>query len=99
VRKNTDLEQFLLGTSIVLLATYLYSMHEYARGRLPPIQIHSYQNITIDKAPNEKDDVSIHLPKTPLKAEDGLTTSRPGTPNSKFKRKGEHLGYFTKLHD
>jgi len=53
----------------------------------------------IDKASGKEGDVSINLPKVPFKAEDGLTTSRPGTPTSQFKRKGEHLGYITKQHD
>jgi len=90
---------FLIGTSIVLFATYLYSMQEYARVRPPPIQIHSYEKITIDKSPTEQQDMSKMLPPTPLANEEALTTSRPGSPNSRFKRKGEHLGYFTKHHD
>jgi hypothetical protein len=74
-------------------------MQEYARSRPAPLRIHTYQNITIDKPPNEKNDISIKLPKTPLIAEEAMSTSRPGSPNSKVKRKGEHLGYFTKQHD
>ena len=73
-------------------------MHEYARTRPPPIRIHSYENITIDKSPEEAKDKSKMLPTTPMKAEEGLTTSRPGSPDSRHKRTAD-LGYFMKSHD
>lgn len=89
---------FLFGTSVVLLATYLYSVQEYQGQRPPTIRIHSYEKTTIDKTPLEQNDISIKLPKTPLTSEAAMTTSRPGSPNHK-KRKSDNLGYFTKHHD
>jgi hypothetical protein len=94
----TDPLQFLVGTSIVLIATYMYSKHEQAHSRPSPIQIHSYEMTAVDKSRPEQHDMSISIPKTPLIVEEALSTSRPGSPNSRLKRKGEQLGYFTKHH-
>jgi hypothetical protein len=92
------LKQFVLGTSIVLFATYLYSVQELTKPRPPPIRIHNYENLTLDREAEENDrkDLSIKLPSTPLKIEEALSTSRPASPNQKHKRKGENAGYFTK---
>ncbi|ERF74172.1 hypothetical protein EPUS_03362 [Endocarpon pusillum Z07020] len=89
---------FVLGTSVVLLATYLYSYQELKRPRPPPIRIHSYEKTTIDRDPKEDAgrDLSIKLPLTPLKIEAALSTSRPASPNQQHKRKGESGTYFTK---
>lgn len=94
----TDLKQFVIGTLIVLFATYLYTAQDVTKHRPPPIRIHIYENTTIDIDPAEEDrkDLSIKLPSTPLKIEEALTTSRPATPNQKQKRKGESAGYFPK---
>jgi UDP-sugar transporter A1/2/3 len=39
--------QFLLGTALVLLATYMYSLPERKRARPPPIAIASYEKTTV----------------------------------------------------
>jgi hypothetical protein len=51
-----------------------------------------------EQPPTEARDMSIMMPKTPLANEGSITSSRPGSP-SRLKRKGEHLGYFTKQND
>jgi len=89
---------FVVGTAIVLSATYLYSVQENQRQRPPAIRIHSYEKTTIDNFPAEQPDISIKLPRTPLGHEAAMSTSRPGSPNHK-KRKSDNLGYFTKLND
>ena len=89
----------MIGTSVVLFATYLYSSQEISKPRPPPIRIHSYEKTTIDRDAEEADrkDLSIKLPLTPLRTEEALSTSRPASPNQKHKRKGgETAGYFTK---
>jgi UDP-galactose transporter len=86
--------QFMLGTAIVLLATYIYSTSEKERKRLPPA-IH----ISMDeKSPAETQDMSITIPKTPLADQGSISSSRPGSPTGK-KRKGDSLGYITKQND
>lgn len=92
--------QFMIGTVIVLSATYLYSVSEKARQRPPPIKIENYEKMNGDRSPTEARDMSIMMPKTPLLENGGsvVTSSRPGSPTRK-KRKGESLGYFTKQVD
>lgn len=88
----------MLGSAIVLSATYLYSVSEKTRQRPPPVQIDGYEKTHGEKSPTEARDMSITIPKTPLANEGSISSSRPGSPTRK-KRKGENLGYFTKQHD
>lgn len=94
----SDKWKFVIGTSIVLLATYLYSIRETSKPLPPPpIRIDSYENIIIDRDAEEgnRKELSIKLPSTPLKIEEALSTSRPASPNPKYKRKGgESVGHF-----
>lgn len=92
------MQQFMLGTAIVLSATYIYSVSEKTRQRPPPIQIENHEKMNGEKSPTEARDMSIMMPKTPLANEGSITSSRPGSPSRK-KRKGENLGYFTKQND
>ncbi|ETN43687.1 uncharacterized protein HMPREF1541_02846 [Cyphellophora europaea CBS 101466] len=88
---------FIIGTTIVLLATWLYSTHDTGNGKPPQIRIQEFEKPTIS-SPTEAGDMSIQIPKTPLSSEEkALATSRPGSPSYK-KRKNE-VGYFTKAHD
>lgn len=87
--------QFMLGFAIVVFSTYLYTISENPRQRPPPVRIEDFDKINGEKSPIEAQDVSIMMPKTPLSNEGSITSSRPGSP-SRLKRKGEHLGYFTK---
>ena len=88
-----DLIQFMLGTAIVLSATYLYSASEKAPQRPTPIHI-----TMEEKSPAETRDMSITIPKTPLANQGSISSSRPGSPTGK-KRKGDGLGYFAKQND
>lgn len=87
--------QFLLGTSIVLFATWLYSTHDTPYTSAPQINIDELKRPLESPKFNEKD-MSIPIPKTPLLDEGALATSRPGSPASNKKRKNE-VGYFTKV--
>lgn len=68
---------FLIGTSIVLFSTYLYSHPDRARPK--PIIIVDYERTTIGDASSYFDDRSATLPTPSIKGE-ALSTSRPGTP-------------------
>ncbi|OCL09193.1 hypothetical protein AOQ84DRAFT_317365 [Glonium stellatum] len=70
---------YVIGTSIVLFSTYLYSSQD--RLRPPPIRIADYEKTTIDGNPSyfDLERTAAPLAKSPLRAE-ALTTSRPGTP-------------------
>lgn len=66
--------QFLIGTGVVMFATYLYSSQD--RLRPPPINIASYEKTTIDGESPFEDHPK---PSTPLMSS-GLSTSRPASP-------------------
>ena len=86
-----------MGTSVVLFATYLYNSQDRA-ARPPPIQIHSYEKTTVDTHSAREKDTPMKLPTTPLKNE-GLSTSRPGSPVLHHTRTGSSRGYFGKHRD
>ncbi|KAF2193463.1 nucleotide-sugar transporter [Zopfia rhizophila CBS 207.26] len=71
---------YLIGTSVVLFATYLYTNQD--RARPPPIRIADYEKTTIDGNPSyfDLERASAPLAKSPLRTE-ALSTSRPGTPS------------------
>ena len=89
-------EQFLVGTSIVIAATYLYSKPDFSALRPPPIQIHDYEKTTID---SEAARAKLLLPngiKTPnidLKGE-AKSSSRPVTPLLHHSKSSSTLDYF-----
>lgn len=90
--------QFVVGTAIVLLSTYMYTQQE-SQPRPPIIRIDSDQGKENITSPTELKDASISIPKTPLSLDDTtITTSRPGSPAPHKKRKNDSLGYFTKVH-
>jgi len=94
----TNFPQFLIGASVVLIATWLYNSEEARTQSIPTIQLPSNEK-GLTEAPPEMNDMSIQIPKTPLShQESALATSRPGSPSHK-KRKGDSAGYFTKHHD
>ena len=94
---QVDLKQFLVGATVVLLATWLYSTHDTPGGRPPAVKINGFNEKMPIMSPSEARDMSIQIPKTPLTSED-TGTSRPGSPAPNKKRKND-LGYFTKAHD
>ncbi|KFY96717.1 hypothetical protein V498_02520 [Pseudogymnoascus sp. VKM F-4517 (FW-2822)] len=73
---------FVIGTAVVIFATYLYSLNDKGRARPPPINIASYEKTTIDNGYTPLEDKKNLL--TPLDIMDtnkaGLSTSRPSSP-------------------
>lgn len=101
--------QFVLGTAIVLISTYLYSGAETRRGRPSPINIANYEKTVTDNGftPRiEEDREHMFLePLTPhqsatlrspslLSGPEGLSTSRPTSPNpeKRHSRRGSGRG-------
>jgi solute carrier family 35 (UDP-sugar transporter), member A1/2/3 len=74
--------QYMLGTAIVLIATYLYNTAVDDRRRPPPISISDYEK-SGEQSYFDIDSVAS-VSRSPLRHE-GLSSSRPGTPG--FERK------------
>lgn len=90
--------QFLVGASVVLVATWLYNTEAPRSQYNPAIKIYSEEKL-LALSTADLNDMSIQIPKTPLSHEEtALATSRPGSPTHK-KRKNESIGYFAKHHD
>ena len=92
--------KFLIGTSIVLFATYLYNSglrgSKSERAPAPgPIQIHDYEKTTIDRQRSRENLGPVKLPYTPLKSS-GLSSSRPSSPgaDSQPRRGASRQHYF-----
>ena len=91
--------QFVVGTAVVIFATYLYSETERKRTRPSPINIASYEKTTIDngytpKYEEERSRVQIPVVLDPLGdvKTAGLSTSRPGSPIRHHSRVGSSRG-------
>ncbi|ORY12867.1 nucleotide-sugar transporter-domain-containing protein [Clohesyomyces aquaticus] len=70
---------YLIGTMVVLFATYLYTNQD--RVRPPPIRIADYEKTTIDGNPSYFDlEPTGRLAKSPALRSGALSTSRPSTP-------------------
>ena len=85
--------QFLIGTAVVMFATYLYSSQD--RAPVPPINIASYEKTTIG-ADEYYDDQSRSL--APLLTT-GLSTSRPASPMRHHSRVASGKTKFAKRGD
>jgi UDP-sugar transporter A1/2/3 len=87
--------RFVIGTAVVIFATYLYSGIDRKRNRPPPINIASYEKTTIDHGytPKYEEDGSqmTLAPLDGLKAA-GLSTSRPSSPMRHHSRVGSSRG-------
>ncbi|KAI1419854.1 nucleotide-sugar transporter-domain-containing protein [Xylaria sp. FL1777] len=72
---------FILGTALVLFATYLYTGPDRKRGRPPPINIANYEKTTIDplNTPQPIDRLTVPNVLDSVKSL-GLSTSRPSSP-------------------
>ncbi|KAI8635520.1 nucleotide-sugar transporter-domain-containing protein [Xylariaceae sp. FL1651] len=72
---------FVLGTILVLFATFLYTGPDRKRGRPPPINIVNYEKTTIDplNTPRSNDRLEVPNPLDSVKSL-GLSTSRPSSP-------------------
>ncbi|KIX96600.1 uncharacterized protein Z520_07866 [Fonsecaea multimorphosa CBS 102226] len=89
---------FLIGASIVLIATYVYNAEEARLLQSPAVMITENEKSSLNGTA-ALNDMSIQIPKTPLVQEEtALATSRPGSPSHK-KRNKEPLGYFAKHRD
>ena len=95
LQANVTICQFLIGTAIVMFATYIYNLQD--RARPPPIQIHDFEKTTVDTESARQRDFTIKGPVTPLKQE-SLTTSRPSSPGLHHTRVGSARGYFASKH-
>ncbi len=81
--------QFIIGTGLVIFATYLYSTQESFKPRPAPIKIASYEKTTIDNGFTPKYE-SLD-PLESLKTS-GLSTSRPSSPMRHHSRVGSSRG-------
>ncbi|KAI0444218.1 UDP-galactose transporter [Xylaria telfairii] len=72
---------FVLGTGLVLFATYLYTGPDRKRGRPPPISVVNYEKTTIDlmNTPRTTDRLEVPNQFDGVKSL-GLSTSRPSSP-------------------
>lgn len=93
----------MIGTAVVIFATYLYSGSERTRNRPPPINIASYEKTTIDNGytPKFEEDRSRMLTLDPLEnvKSAGLSTSRPSSPMRHHSRVGSSRGKVFKRED
>ncbi|KAJ9144067.1 UDP-galactose transporter [Pleurostoma richardsiae] len=71
---------FVIGTAMVLFATWLYSGPDRKRGRPPPIRIASYENIIVDSTPKIVEERKLNLDPLDSAHSLGVSTSRPATP-------------------
>ncbi|KAK4187754.1 putative nucleotide-sugar transporter [Podospora australis] len=71
---------FVVGTALVLAATYLYSIPESRRPRPPPINIARLEKTAIEGTPRylDQDRLSVNPMDSVLSA--GLSSSRPASP-------------------
>jgi UDP-sugar transporter A1/2/3 len=91
--------QFVVGTTIVIFATYLYSGPDRKRNRPLPINIVSYEKTTIDngytpKYEEDRSRMQIPVVLDPLEGikSAGLSTSRPSSPMRHHSRVGSSRG-------
>jgi len=86
----------VVGTAIVIFATYLYSNPERKRSRPGPIQIANYEKTTIGQyTPSEENPPQqLQLPSAQLESikSAGLSTSRPSSPLRHHSRVGSSRG-------
>ncbi|KAN0098570.1 udp-galactose transporter-like protein [Hyaloscypha variabilis] len=86
---------FVVGTAVVIFATYLYSGPDRKWKRPPPINIASYEKTTIDNGvtPKYEEDRS-RMTLDPLDGlkNAGLSTSRPSSPMRHHSRVGSSRG-------
>lgn len=85
--------QFVLGTALVVYATYLYAMPETRRSRPPPINIIDFEKTTIDNGftPRYDEDKQLFL-DLPDSKSPGFSTSRPSSPMRHHSRVGSSRG-------
>jgi solute carrier family 35 (UDP-sugar transporter), member A1/2/3 len=85
----------VVGTAVVIFATYLYSGPERQWNRPPPINIASYEKTTIDNGMTPKyEENRSRMTLDPLDSlrDTGLSTSRPSSPMRHHSRVGSSRG-------
>ncbi|KAL8971705.1 MAG: hypothetical protein Q9197_003137 [Variospora fuerteventurae] len=93
VYKLTGSTQFVLGTSVVLFATYLYNLRN--RGSRPaPLRIHAYESTIVDLKSAKGRSSPLKYPIDPLKTSQGKSSSRPNSPEGHYPRVASVGGYF-----
>lgn len=87
---NLTASQFLIGTVLVISATYLYSGPDRKGNRPAPLNLASYEKTTIDGEYTPNDDMTLRVPIDPLDPikSAGLSSSRPGSPMRHHARVG-----------
>ncbi|KAI4288399.1 MAG: hypothetical protein L6R35_002340 [Caloplaca aegaea] len=84
---------FVLGTSVVLFATYLYNLRN--RGSRPaPLRIHEYESTIVDLKSAKGRSSPLKNPIDPLKTSQGKSSSRPNSPEGHYPRVASVRGYF-----
>ncbi|KAK3381088.1 nucleotide-sugar transporter-domain-containing protein [Podospora didyma] len=71
---------FVLGTGLVIAATYLYTLPDRKRPRPSPISIVSYEKTTIDSTPSYLDVKKTHLDPMDAARSIASSSSRPNSP-------------------
>ncbi|KAF4980484.1 hypothetical protein FDECE_17871 [Fusarium decemcellulare] len=71
---------FIIGTSLVLLSTWIYNASDRVVRRPPPIQIHSFEKPAIEPYLTPRNMAANRLSVNPFDGPIGLTTSRPSSP-------------------
>ncbi|KAI1812419.1 UDP-galactose transporter [Poronia punctata] len=71
---------FIIGTALVILATFLYAGPDRKRGRPLPITIVSYEKTFIDPIATPQSSDKLEVPGGLGSARLGLSTSRPSSP-------------------
>lgn len=91
--ENLTCFQFILGTVMVLFATWLYSGPDRKRGRPAPIHIVNFEKTVIAKTPRISSPNTTAGLLNPLDSAGlGLSTSRPATPLRHHSRVGSARG-------
>ena len=86
--------QFVVGTGIVLLSTWMYTIQK-EQVRPPIIRAGFESEKEKIVSPSDVNDSSISIPNTPLFIYyNKITTSRPVSPAPNNKSKHDSLGYF-----
>ncbi|KAF4964160.1 hypothetical protein FZEAL_10886 [Fusarium zealandicum] len=71
---------FLIGTSLVLLSTWIYNGSDRVIRRPPPIQIHGFEKPAIEPYLTPRNMAPDRLSANPFDGPVGLTSSRPNSP-------------------
>lgn len=94
--KLTVMLQYLIGTFIVVFATWLYNINDSSQERSlrpPPVRIYNYEKTNTERARLHENDAPRKTPTADLKSL-GLSSSRPSSPGHHHSRIGSSRQYF-----